>query len=312
MPRSFAAPPGLPSGHAAELIGVHVRRNDGLGSAQSDALLGEHRQLLADLGGRYHELVGDEPARQLVAFARTENATQLVLGTSKRRRIDELLHGSVINEAIRAASDIDVHVVAQPDASDRDSSEVFEIIRLTSSWQRLPSRRRWAAIVVALVGPILLTAAFIPFRHEEGLPGVLPAYMLLVVIAALIGGTWPAVVAAALGFTLGNLALTRPYGTLRITELSNVVALVSFLAVAVIVAVLVGRLGSRSADADRSRAQARALAGAAASVAADDAVPVLLDRLRTLLALDAVAITLRAGADSHTIASAGDVRPARR
>ncbi len=78
---------------------------------------------------------------------------------------------------------------------------------------------------VAIGGPPLLTAAFVPFRDEDGLPGVLPAYMLVVVITALLGGTVPAVVAAVIGFVLGNLALTQPYGTLRITELPSVVAL---------------------------------------------------------------------------------------
>jgi two-component system sensor histidine kinase KdpD len=285
----------------AELLGVHVRRGDGLGDAATDEVLAEHRRLLADLGGSYHELAGDDPAAQLVAFARSHNATQLVLGNSQRRRLDELLHGSVINDAVRASPDIDVHVVAHV----RDPARPRGRRRVTggrSAWRRLPARRRWIAMGLALVGPPLLTLAFVPFRYDQGLPGVLPAYMLLVVGAALVGGTPPALVAAVVGFALGNAALTQPYGTLRITELASVVGLLSFLAVAALVAVLVGRLGARTADAERARAQARALAAAAATVSGDDAVPALLDRLRSLLGADLVAMV----AGDEVVASAGD------
>jgi two-component system sensor histidine kinase KdpD len=128
--------------------------------------------------------------------------------------------------------------------------------------------------------------------------------MLVVVATALLGGTAPALTAAALGFTIGNLALTQPYGTLRITELPSIVALTAFLTVAVVVAVVVGRLARRTAEVRRARAQAHALASAAASLAAsDDAVSMLLDKLRSTLHLDVVVIT-----DDHArLASAGAV-----
>jgi two-component system sensor histidine kinase KdpD len=274
----------------AELLGVHVRRSDGLGASGGDDRIAAHRQLLADLGGRYHEIVGDDPAESLVTFARAENATQLVLGTSRRTRMNELLHGSIINRAIRASPDIDVHVVAHDDDTDTETRRRGG----RAAYRPIPlsGRRRAAAWSVAIIGPPLLTAAFVPFRDDDGLPGVLPAYMLVVVVAALLGGTPPALVAAIVGFTIGNLALTQPYGTLRITELSSVVAVTAFLAVAVIVAVVVGRLATRTAEVRRSRAQAHALASSAASLAAsDDAVSMLLDKLRSTLSMDVVAIT---------------------
>jgi two-component system sensor histidine kinase KdpD len=274
----------------AELLGVHVRRTDGLGAAGGDDRIAAHRQLLSDLGGRYHEIVGDDPAESLVAFARAENATQLVLGTSRRTRINELLHGSIINGAVRASPDIDVHIVAHDD--DTDTATRPRRLRPTSRPVPLSRSRHLSAWLLAIAGPPLLTAAFVPFREDEGLPGVLPAYMLVVVITALLGGTTPALVAAILGFVVGNLVLTQPYGTLRITELPSVVALTAFLAVAVIVALIVGRLARRTAEAQRSRAQSQALASSAASLAAsDDAVTMLLDKLRSTLSLDAVTIT---------------------
>lgn len=271
----------------AELIGVHVRRSDGLGQRGGERI-GTYRRLVSELGGTYHEIVGDDPAAQLVAFARAENATQLVLGTSRRSRADELLHGSIINRCIRASPDIDVLVVSHDD--DTDTS-----LRPATARNRpvpVPARRRIASWVVAVAGPPLLTAAFVPFRDDDGLPGALPVYMLVVVFAALLGGTGPALVAAVVGFTIGNFALTQPYSTLRITEVSSVMGLSAFLAVGAIAAVVVGRLGRRTAEAERARAQAQALASSAASLAAsDDAANMLLGKLRSTLQLDAVGIT---------------------
>jgi two-component system, OmpR family, sensor histidine kinase KdpD len=294
----------------AELLGVHVRRSDGLGSVETDEVLARHRALLGELGGHYHEIVGDDAGDEMVRFARSENATQLVLGTSRRGRFDELFRGSIINSAIRASPDIDVHVVAN--APDDESSPPVRVRGRGGTWaarrattrHRIPRRRWIVGWTIALVGPPLLTLAFLPFRADEGLPGVLPAYMLLVVVSALIGGTAPALCASVLGFTIGNLVLTRPYGTLRITELASIVALISFLTVGVIVAIFVGRLGVRTSEAERARAQARALASASASLIADDPVPDLLDRLRTVLGLGAVAVI---AADESIIAGAGDL-----
>jgi two-component system, OmpR family, sensor histidine kinase KdpD len=95
----------------AELVGVHVRSADGLAGPSPD-LLDRRRELLDELGGRYAEISGNDPADALVRFARAENATQLLLGSSHRSRWSELARGSVINDVIRAAGPIDVHVIS--------------------------------------------------------------------------------------------------------------------------------------------------------------------------------------------------------
>ena len=65
----------------AELIAVHVRSTDGR-SSRSGPSLPEQKELVRKLGGRYHEIVSDDVGNALVAFAKEENATQLVLGAS--------------------------------------------------------------------------------------------------------------------------------------------------------------------------------------------------------------------------------------
>ena len=99
-----------------DLLGVHVRCADGLASPPQDRL--EHqRRLVEELGGTYHEVVADDPAVALVAFARANHATQLVLGASRQPRWRRLLRGSFVNEVIRLAGDIDVDVISTDPAN---------------------------------------------------------------------------------------------------------------------------------------------------------------------------------------------------
>ena len=101
----------------SELLGVHVGRGEGLVDRKGDRLA-QHRQLLEDLGGDYHEVVGNDVASELVDFARAHNATQVVLGSSRRSRWAELVHGSVINRVIRRAGPINVQVMSHEGARD--------------------------------------------------------------------------------------------------------------------------------------------------------------------------------------------------
>ena len=75
-----------------DLLAVHVTRSDGLTGA-NPANLATQRKLVETLGGTYHQIVGDDVPEALLEFARAENATQLVLGVSRRSRLAALLTG---------------------------------------------------------------------------------------------------------------------------------------------------------------------------------------------------------------------------
>jgi len=76
------------------------------------------RQLSADVGAHWYEIEGDDPARAIAAFAQEHQITQIVIGSSQRRRWQQLFGGGshvvkVIREA--GAVGIDVHVIARRD-----------------------------------------------------------------------------------------------------------------------------------------------------------------------------------------------------
>ena len=104
-----------------DLVGVHVIPQDGL-AAPSAALLEDQRELLDELGGTYHEVVGGDIGAALLDAARSLNATQIVMGASRRSRWQRLTRGSVIGRVIRESGPgIDVHVVSHPGGRSEDA-----------------------------------------------------------------------------------------------------------------------------------------------------------------------------------------------
>src|SRR6201987_2432046 len=75
-----------------DLLAVHVTKSDGLTGADPAALASQ-RRLVESVGGTYHPVVGDAIPEALLNFARAENATQLVLGASRRSLLTALLTG---------------------------------------------------------------------------------------------------------------------------------------------------------------------------------------------------------------------------
>ena len=108
----------------ADLHAVHVVSRDQSASGKADGLDTLHK-LADDLGAEWHVLEADEPARALVDFARDHQVTQIVLGSSRRSRWEELTKGSVVQRVLRFAADrdVDVHVIARRDV---DPVEGFE------------------------------------------------------------------------------------------------------------------------------------------------------------------------------------------
>jgi two-component system sensor histidine kinase KdpD len=101
----------------SELHVVHVTGDTSVPSDRKtiDAL----RQLSTDLGAEWDSLAADDPAAAIVEYAKKHQITQIVLGSSRRSRWQEISKGEIVRKVLRYASDsgIDVHVIARRNAS---------------------------------------------------------------------------------------------------------------------------------------------------------------------------------------------------
>jgi two-component system sensor histidine kinase KdpD len=82
----------------------------GTGRRQVEGLF----ELARELGGEAEELTADSVGDEILRFARELRATFIVMGQSRRSRVDEIVRGSLIARVIREIDHVDVLVVADP------------------------------------------------------------------------------------------------------------------------------------------------------------------------------------------------------
>ncbi|MEU3572328.1 sensor histidine kinase KdpD [Kitasatospora sp. NPDC036755] len=269
-----------------DLLAVHVSRSDGLAGASSGALA-QQRLLVETLGGSYHVVVGDDVPTALLTFARAHDATQLVLGTSRRGRVNRFLTGPGTGQTtVDASEDIDVHMVTH---------EFTGRGRLPSLGRRHSRRRTIAGYLAGLAVPWLLTVLLSQAHHSINLTTDALIFQLGVVIVALLGGAVSALLASVVASMLLNYYFIPPTHSLTIGETNNIVALVVFAAIALTVSTVVDHAGRLTSRAARATAEAETLSTLAGSVLRGaDALPALLEKSRTAFGMRAVALLSRA------------------
>jgi two-component system sensor histidine kinase KdpD len=276
----------------ADLLAVHVVRSDGLAGA-SPAHLAQQRRLLETIGGEYHEVVGDNVPRALFEFARAENATQLVIGASRRSVLASFFTGPGIGATtVRLSGDIDVHMVTH----EHVGRGRRPLPRLSGG---LTPRRRLAGAVLACVLLPLVTLGLAHLKPDLNLTSDLLAYRLVVLAVSLVGGVYPGVLTAIAASLLLNFFFTPPIHTWTIAARDNVIALLAFVVVAATTSWVVELAAWRTTQAARATAESQTLATLAGSVLRGEAVvPALLERLREALSLSTVTL-LERRADSR-------------
>jgi two-component system sensor histidine kinase KdpD len=258
--------------NGGDLLAVHVRSAQGSGT-ESPQVLEAQRRLVQDLGGSYHIVAGDDAAAALLDFARSVNATQVVVGISRPGRMAGLLHGlnggSTGARVVRDAGGIDVHIVSRAPEGTRTAlprPRDLGRVRVTTGF----------ALAVVLPGLLQLLLSLNP---DPNLAASVLVQLTGAIAVALIGGLWPAILAALWSCALVNYFSTPPVGNLTISDSQNVLALVVFVGVSAAVATVVDLSARRSKEAALARGEAAILADLSRGAAgAEDTVQGLLEQ----------------------------------
>jgi two-component system, OmpR family, sensor histidine kinase KdpD len=123
----------------------------------------------------------------------------------------------------------------------------------------LGGRRQLAGVLLAAIGLPLLTVILAAARPHLDLTDDLLLYLVAVVAIAVLGGFWPALLAALAASLLLNWYFTKPLHTLTIAEPRNLLALLLFVTVAVTVSSVVHLAARRQVQAARSAGEAASL-----------------------------------------------------
>ncbi len=223
----------------AELIALYVEtERHALLTEAERARLAEAMRLAVQLGAEVVTVPGRSVVEEIVAFARTRNATRVVLGKSRRSRWFELRHGSVVDELVRSGSGLAVEVA--PSANEPEPSGPVD----------------WLLGAPRTIGPYLegalTTAAATGIGVLIDMRIVLPNISLLFVVPVLVAaarhGLVPSLWVSALSVLSYNFFFLPPLYEFTIADPANVVALFFFMFVAI----------AASALATRTRTQAQA------------------------------------------------------
>ncbi|MBC2908338.1 DUF4118 domain-containing protein, partial [Streptomyces cupreus] len=290
-------------GAGGEVLAVYIARSDGLTSA-SPKELALQRTLVEDLGGTFHHVVGDDIPAALLAFARGVNATQIVLGVS-RRKSWQYVFGPGVGATVARDSgpDLDGHLITHDEAGKgRGGLSLPRAARLG----RLRILWGWA---VGVLGPALLTFLLTGVAPEVGLANDMLLFLTLTVAAALLGGLLPALASALVGSLLLNWYFTPPVHTLTIADPENIVAIAIFVGVAVSVASVVDLAARRTQQAARLRAESEILSFLAGNVLrGETGLEDLLERVRETFGMESAAL-LERQSDVDPWTCAGSVGP---
>jgi len=281
---------------SAELMVVHVVRGDGLeGVSAGD--MGKVRKLAASIGASVHSVVGDDVPTTLLEFAREVNATQLVIGTSRRSRWARILDEGIGAAIIQQSGKIDVHMVTHAEAATRHR---ISIVGRGGGQRRLVS---WlAAVVVPSFAALLMGVV----DKLSGVGGQNALFFVVVLAVALLGGVGPAILSALISGLLLNYFFTSPLYSFTIAQPDNFITTMVLLVVAVAVAVLVDAAAKRAREARRASQEAELLALFAGSVLRGADLPALLEKVRETYSQTGVSVVRRG---EGVISSAGTAPP---
>ncbi|MDX2294570.1 MULTISPECIES: sensor histidine kinase KdpD [Streptomyces] len=294
-------------GAGGEVLAVYIARSDGL-TAASPKELAVQRTLVEDLGGSFHHVVGDDIPTALLEFARGVNATQIVLGSSRRRTWQYVLGPGVGQTVARdSGPDLDVHIVTHGEVAKGRGLPVARGARLGRS-------RILGGWLVGVAGPVALALLLTHTDADLGLANDMLLFLALTVGAALLGGFLPALASAAAGSLLLNWFFTPPIHRITIADPLNIVAIAVFFGVAMAVASVVDLAARRTQQAARLRAESEVLSYLAGSVLrGETSLDALLERVRETFSMESVTLLERAdGAEPWVQAAAVGPHPAAR
>ncbi|WIX98390.1 DUF4118 domain-containing protein [Amycolatopsis mongoliensis] len=283
----------------AELLVLQVLRGDGLAGVSPQAIA-ECRKLADDVGATFHTVVGDDVPTALLDFARGVNATQVVVGTSRRSRVARLFDEGIGATVVQESGPIDVHMVTHDESGGRLRAKLFP----RSSLARRRLILGWA---LALALPAVATLIGVLLRQTLILSTNVIDYFLATIVVALVGGLGPALFASIASALLLNFFFTPPLYTLTVDAQQNVITLIAMVVVAVAFALVVDRAARRADAAARARTEAALLASYARTVLGhDEPLQRLLAKVRENFGLESVALLEKQGEEWVRVACTGE------
>jgi two-component system, OmpR family, sensor histidine kinase KdpD len=215
---------------------VESRRTAQLDDAQRDRVADVLR-LAQSLGAEAVTIPGGgrHTADDVIAYAKSNNITQIIVGKSARSRWFELINGSVVRELLDQAGNIAVSVVP----GEREAAKATDraSVRLGSPNRTFDFRPYgWSTAITGFsLGAGLMLQPIVSDSNVD------LVFLTGVVAVAVRFGLWPSIYASVLAAIGYNFFFTQPYLSFQIDDPRSVLAVVFFTVVAIVVSNVAAR-----------------------------------------------------------------------
>ncbi len=245
-------------------------------------------RLAEQLGAETRRIIGNDFVDEILKLARREHATQIVIGTRRRRGLERLFSRALPDALSRKAAGLGVYMVT-PDKNEKKRPT----LRLPApNLARLPQ-----SAVIAFGFVASTTAVGKVIDQFIDLPNISLLFLLAVLGASVSGGYVSAFLAALMSTLAYNFFFIEPLHTFTIAAAHEVFALFVFLAVAIIAGGFASRIREQ---AEIARVRATALQSLydfsrklASTAKTDDAIWLTVSQLQTSLRRKVVLLTVR-------------------
>ncbi len=234
----------LASGLNARWLVVSLTQTNDAGT-ETTKRIDELLDLAERLGAETRRVIAQDFVEEIFRIARRENVTQIVVGRPKSRRFANPFRRSLPDEIIKRFTDIGVHIV---------TGEEQGAPRLPPSLRKRTRLELATAIAIPITATAVATLLGLgasTIVHPQNLSML---FLVAVILSAMYSGRLAAVIAAGLSFAFYNFFFLEPLHDLSIAKPHQLFSLVIFLAVALMIGDLAGRLRDQVA---RSRNQAK-------------------------------------------------------
>lgn len=288
----------------AEWFALHVETpGQRASSSRARERLAENLHLAEQLGAKVATMSGTSVAEAAVTYARLHNVTKIVVGKPLRPRLHELLHGSIVDQIIRASGTIDVYVIG-------GSGEV-----LPAAPKSPPSPINWQSYAKSAALVAIATLLGYPLRTVIEPTNLVMLYLAAVLLAAFFLGRGEALLASVLGTMAFDFFCVPPHLNFAVSDTEYLLTFGGLLVVGLVISSLAAQARAQADAAQRRGFQALNLYELSRSLSAtSDLATVLqvsLDHLRETHKAGAVILlpegkTLRVAASTEPMTLDGD------
>lgn len=216
----------------AKWIAVYVQlpRHLGLPQTERDRLV-QTLRLAEQLGAETVTLTGEHVAKELLSYARSRNATKIIVGKPVRSWWKEWVFGSVVSDLVHQSGEIDIYVITG------EAGEGQPLVR-----RSLRSTSDVSGYAYASLGVLIATAVAWSMSPYFAAANLIMMYLIAVIVIAIRWGRGPSVLASILSVAAFDFFFVPPYFSFAVSDIQYLLTFGVMLVAALVISNLAVRL----------------------------------------------------------------------